>query len=365
MSSPNGRPPSCVPPSSVPAEAEVIRAFAPGRVNLIGEHTDYNRGLCLPFAIEQGVTVSAARTGGDSLEVHANTLGEVGLFELGSRSPDEGWRAFVRGSIAELSDAGYPIPPARVEIASDLPIGAGLGSSAAFSVALCLALLAVAGLPEPDRVDLALLCSRVENDWVGAPTGLLDQLATLFGGSGEAVRIDMVSLDAAPIPLDLGGAALATIDSGAPHDHVASGYRSRRAECAAACRTLGLRSLRDALPEDVERLPEPLTRRARHVLRENERVDATVAALWRTDLEAVGSLLDESHASLRDDFEVSVPDVEAAVERAKEAGALGARIVGGGFGGHVLALFPPDTSPPEDALLVRPGPGARLLDREA
>jgi galactokinase len=345
----------------VPVEAVGVTAFAPGRVNLIGEHTDYNRGLCLPFAVEQGVTVRAARTSGDALEVHATTLGEVGLFELGSRAPAEGWRAFVRGAMAELGDAGAELSPARVEITSDLPIGAGLGSSAAFSIALCLALLAVAGSPEPDRVELALLCSRVENEWVGARTGLLDQLAALFAGPGEAVRIDMVSLDVARVPLELGGATLATLDSGAAHDHVASGYNARRDECALACEVLGLRSLRDALPEDVERLPEPLGRRARHVLRENERVDATVAALWRGDLEEVGALLDASHASLRDDYEVSLPEVEATVARAKEAGALGARIVGGGFGGHVLALFPPDASPPGEALVVRPGPGARLL----
>ena len=341
--------------------AEGVSAFAPGRVNLIGEHTDYNRGLCLPFAVEQGVTVSALPVRGDALEVHATTLGEVGLFELDSRAPAEGWRAFVRGALAELAEAGAEVPPARVEIRSDLPIGAGLASSAAFSVALCLALLTLAGSPRLDRVDLALLCSRVENEWVGARTGLLDQMASLFASPDEAVRIDMASLDVAAVPLDLGGAALATLDSGAPHEHAASGYNERREQCAAACELLGLRSLRDALPEDVNRLPEPLSRRAHHVLSENERVDAMVAALWRGDPKSAGRLLDASHASLRDDYEVSLPEVERAVTRAKLAGALGARLVGGGFGGHVLALFPPDAELPEDALVVRPGRGARLL----
>ena len=239
----------------------------------------------------------------------------------------------------------------------------GSASSAALSVALCLALLALAGSPEPDRAKLALLCSRIENDWVGAQTGLLDQMAALFAGAGQAVRLDMASLDVAPVPLDLGGGVLATLDSGAIHDNAASGYNTRREECAMACEVLGLDSLRDALPGDLERLPDPLRGRARHVLRENERVDATVAALWRGDAEEVGALLDASHASLRDDYEVSVPEVEATVERAKEAGALGARIVGGGFGGRVLALFPAGTPPPEDAMVVRPGPGARLLMR--
>jgi galactokinase len=338
-----------------------VVARGPGRVNLIGEHTDYNRGLCLPFAVERGVTASAVRSSGDALEVHANTLGEVGLFELDSRLAAQGWRAFVRGAIAELADAGAELQPARLEIVSDLPIGAGLGSSAAFCVAVCLALLALAGSPEPDRVQLALLCARVENNWVGARTGLLDQMASLFGAPGEAVRIDMASLEVAPVPLDLGGARLATLDSGVRHEHAGSGYNDRRAECAAACRALGLRSLRDALPEDVERLPEPLRSRARHVVRENERVDAMVAALWRGDIEAAGGLLDASHASLRDDYGVSVPAVEESVELAKAAGALGARLVGGGFGGHVLALFPVDAEPPDGARFVGPGPGARLL----
>jgi galactokinase len=338
-----------------------VRAFAPGRVNLIGEHTDYNRGLCLPFAVEDGVTVSVEPAEGDALEVHATTLGEVGLFELASRAPAEGWRAFVRGALAELADAGVAVRPARVWIESGLPIGAGLASSAALTVAFCLALLALTGSRELNRRELALLCSRVENDWVGARTGLLDQMACLFAPPREAVRIDMASLEVAPVPLDLGGAVLATLDSGAAHDHAASGYNARREECAAACRALGLRSLRDALPEDVERLPEPLSRRARHVLRENERVDAMVAALWRGDVEEAGALLDASHASLRDDYEVSLPEVERAVADAKSAGALGARLVGGGFGGHVLAIFPPGADLPDGALVVRPGKGARLL----
>ena len=339
-----------------------ITAFAPGRVNLIGEHTDYNRGLCLPLAVEEGVTVIVQPGGGrDALEVHATTLGEVGRFELASRAPASGWRAFVRGVVAELSAAGTELPPARVEIRSDLALGAGLGSSAALTVALCLALSAAAGSPEPDRVELARLCARVERDWVGARTGLLDQMASLFGARGEAVRLDMASLEVAPVPLDLGGAVLATLDSGTRHDHAASGYNDRRVECAAACSALGLRSLRNALPEDVERLPEPLRSRARHVLGENERVDAMVAALWLGDHAQVGALLDASHASLRDDYEVSAPEVERTVARAKEDGALGARVVGGGFGGHVLALFPPGHALPDGAVQVRAGPGAGLL----
>jgi galactokinase len=331
-------------------------------VNLIGEHTDYNDGLCLPFAIERGVTVDVESTGGDALVVHATTLGDVGLFELrGRRRQEEGWRTYVRGVLEELTGAGAEIPPARVKISSDLPIGAGLGSSAALCVALALALLVLAGSPEPDRRELARLCSRVENDWAGAHTGLLDQLASLFGRPSSALRLDIRTLEVAPVPLDLGGAVLATLDSGASHEHASSGYNARRDECAAACAALGLRSLRDALPEDCERLPAPLDRRARHVLREIERVDAMVAALWRDNVDEAGRLLDASHASLRDDFEVSTPEVEETVGRAKEAGALGARVVGGGFGGQVLALFPPDAELPDGSRQVRPAGGAHLL----
>ena len=351
-----------MPAEGFASAAPPITAFAPGRVNLIGEHTDYNRGLCLPFAVERGVTVIVQPGGGrDALEVHATTLGEVGRFELGSRAPASGWRAFVRGAVAELEASGAQLPPARVEIRSDLPLGAGLASSAALTVALCLALLAASSSPDPDRVTLARLCARVESDWVGAHTGLLDQMASLFGSRDEAVRLDMASLEVAPVPLDLGGAVLATLDSGVRHDNAASGYNQRREECAAACTALGLRSLRNALPEDVERLPDALRRRARHVLGENERVDAMVAALWLGDREQIGALLDASHRSLRDDYEVSVPAVERAVARAKDAGALGARVVGGGFGGHVLALFPAGEPVPDGATPVRAGPGAGLL----
>ena len=340
---------------------ERVVAVAPGRANLIGEHTDYNRGLCLPFAVEKGVTVAARRTNGDALEVHATTLGEVGLFELGGRRREEGWRAFVRGALHELAEAGTEVPPARVEITSDLPIGGGLSSSAALSVGLCLALSALAGAPDPDRVELALLCSRIENRWVGVQTGLLDQMASLFGQTGEAARIDMRSLEVAPVPLELGGAVLAAVDTGVTRELAGSGYNARREECRAACEALGLRTLRDALPEDVERLPDPLGRRLRHVLGENERVDAMVAALWLGEAETVGELLNTSHASLRDDFEVSGPRVEEAVDRVGAAGALGARLMGGGFGGHLIALFPPDAPLPDGARRLRAGPGARLL----
>jgi galactokinase len=330
-----------------------VTARGPGRVNLIGEHTDYNDGLALPFAIDRGVTVTATPIDGDRIEAHAKDLGETDAFAVADPGRATGWRAFVRGTVAELRAAGHDIGATRLEIEGDLPHGAGLSSSAALEAALCLA------LADGDRLELAKLCSRVENHWVGAETGLLDQLASLCGEAGHAIRIDFRTLEISPVPLDLGGWTLVTLDSGATHTHAAGGYNERRAECRAACERLGIASLRDAT--GTTGLPEPLGRRVRHVLSENERVDRTVEALAAGDLERVGALLDASHASLRDDYEASVPEVERTVERLKDAGAKGARMVGGGFGGSVLALFAPGTEPPAAALPVVPGPPARRL----
>jgi galactokinase len=332
-----------------------VTARGPGRVNLIGEHTDYNDGLALPFPIGRGVTVT--REPADGAEVHATArdLDEQDSFPLDDPPRTDGWRAFVRGTVAELRAAGHHVGACRLTIEGDLPHGSGLSSSAALEAALCLALADEPG----DRVELAKLCSRVENDWVGAETGLLDQLASLCGVEGHALRIDFRSLRLDPVPLELGDWTLVTLDSGAVHEHAAGGYNERRAECRAACEALGIASLRDARSPDG--LPDPLQRRVRHVLTENARVDATVEALAAGDLAEVGRLLDASHASLRDDYEASVPEVEHTVELLKEAGAEGARMVGGGFGGSVLALFPPGSEPPAAALTVSPGPPARRV----
>jgi galactokinase len=339
-----------------------VAAFGPGRVNLIGEHTDYNDGLCLPFAIAQGVTVRAEALESARVEAHADDLGEDDTFDAASPPRDsEGWRAFVRGTFGELEAAGHAIGGTRVRITGDVPRGSGLSSSAALSTALALALLDLAGEPEGDRRELARLCSRVENDWVGAQTGLLDQLAALFGREGHALRLDCRDLAIAPVPLHLRGWVLAVAPSGHEHAHAGSGYNDRRAECRAAAAALGITSLRDAPPDAPDRLPPPLDRRVRHVLTENVRVDAAVAALRDGDLPALGALLDASHASLRDDYEVSVDAVERTVTRLKDAGAAGARIVGGGFGGSVLALFPPDAQPPDEATVVEPAGPARVL----
>jgi galactokinase len=336
-------------------------AFAPGRVNLIGEHTDYNDGFALPFAISDGVKVRATRLGGDLVEAIADDLGESDRFDLAEPARADGWRAFVRGAVAELAAAGVELPGARLEIAGSVARGGGLSSSAALEVALVLALVALSGEKGRDKLELARICSRIENDWVGAQTGLLDQLASLFGERDRALRIDFRTLEVTPVRLELGGYRLVTLDSGEQHANAASGYNDRRSECAQACRELGISSLRDATLERARALPSPLAARARHVISENERVEATVAALAEHDLAGVGELLNQSHRSLRDLYEVSTPAVEDAVQRLHDAGAIGARIMGGGFGGNVLGLFPPDAHAPEDAIEVRPGPGAHLV----
>ena len=292
------------------------------------------------------------------IEAVARDLGDEDAFELRGVLPVPGWRAFVRGTAAELQGAGRPLRGARLAISGDLPRGAGLGSSAALCVALALALL---GDEPEDRVELARLCSQVERRWAGAETGLLDQLAVLLAQPGHALRLDLRDLSAAPIPVELGGWTLAVLDSGASREHAESGYNLRRQECRAACEQLGVASLRDAGPGDAERLPDPLDRRVRHVVSENRRVEQAVAALQDGDLDGLALLLDASHASLRDDYDVSTPEVERAVEACRAAGAAGARVMGGGFGGSVLALYPPDADPAPGSLAVEPGPPARLM----
>jgi galactokinase len=368
-----------------------VRAFAPGRVNLIGEHTDYNGGLALPFAIAQGITVRARADVGEHIRVRALDLDEreeFALAELAPRTPPEarlaelapptppeardppraeprhreGWRGFIRGIVAELLRAGVALGGADLEIHGDLPRNAGLSSSAALEVAVGLALLGIADT-EYDRRELARLCSRAENEWVGARTGLLDQLASLFGEADAALCIDFATLDITPVPLALAkGWRLVTLDSGEPRTLAASGYNERRAECTRACELLGIGSLREANAESLDLLPSVLARRVMHVLTENARVLRTVSALRERDLVRVGILLNASHASLRSLYECSTPAVDAAVRHLRKAGAIGARMVGGGFGGHVLGLFPPGASAPDGARAVRPSVGARLLN---
>jgi len=342
---------------------EHAAAFAPGRVNLIGEHTDYNGGPALPFSISHGITVRARASDDQRIAAKARDLGEQDRFALDDRSPAQGWRAFVRGVVAELAAAGMPLGGARLEIGGDLPRGAGLSSSAALEVALCLALIALheSGETSLDRLELARLCARVESDWVGARTGLLDQLASLCGERDTVLLIDFATLAIEPVPLRLGGWRLVVVDSGERHAHASSGYNERRRECERACALLGVRLLAEAGDEDVAHLPEPQRSRARHVIDESRRVAEAVEALRSDDLHTLGLLLDASHASLRDLYEVSTPAMERTVQALRGAGAAGARMIGGGFGGSALGLFAPGVEAPAGSLAVRPGPGAHVL----
>jgi galactokinase len=342
---------------------ERVVAFGPGRVNLIGEHTDYNGGLGLPFAIADGVTVTATRRDDDRIVARATDLDEDDDFALTAIEPADGWRAFVRGIVAELRADGLPVTGTTLEFAGTVPRGSGLSSSAALETALAFALLGLHDAQDVDPIALARLCSRVENTWVGAQTGLLDQLAALCGTADGALLIDFATVDVQPVPLELGDWTLATVDSHVVHDlSSGDGYNERRAECAQACDALGIELLAQADRAQSAALPDVLRRRTLHVLDEDQRVRDTVTALHDGDLAAVGRLLDASHASLRDNYDASADGVERTVKALHAAGAVGARMVGGGFGGHVLGLFPPGVDLPSDALVVTPSAGARLLE---
>ncbi len=262
----------------------------------------------------------------------------------------------------ELRAASCDMPDAEIAISSTLGEGEGLSSSAAVGVAVALALLALAG-QSAGRVEVARVCQRAEQRALGTRSGLLDQLSSLCGSEGHAVLIDFRLLEVYPVPLRLRGWRLAVASSGERRELAASGYNQRRDECERACELLGIGSLRAAQLSDVDRLPEPLSRRVAHVVSENERVDLAVTALGEADLAELGRLLDASHASLRDLYDASTDAVERTVARLRDAGAAGARMMGGGFGGSVLALFEPDVELPRGVRAVTPSSGARVLAR--
>ncbi len=304
--------------------------------------------------------MTAAAIDGSRVEALALDLGESDRFPLAEPPAAGGWRAYVRGVVAELQAAGHALRAARLEITGSIPPGSGLSSSAALEVALARALLALAGSADPDRLELARVCARVERRWVGVNSGLLDQLASLCGEPGMALRIDFRTLDWRVVPLVLGDWKLVTVDSGEVHALAETGYNERRAECERARDQLGLTSLREATAADLGALAPPLGARVRHVIEENARVEAAVAALAGHDLAALGRLLDASHASLRDLYAASTDQVEATVGALRAGGAAGARMVGGGFGGRVLALFPPGLAE-LPGQVVEPSAGARLV----
>ncbi len=319
---------------------------APGRVNLIGEHTDYNGGFALPLAIPDRTT-ARVRTRDDGVVTAASTASgtEPASFAVDSSPGDvTGWAAYVAGVFWALRDAGHDVPGADVRVDSTVPSGAGLSSSHALECAVAVTLNDLHGLGL-DGTTLALLVQRAENRYVGAPTGAMDQMASLYGQDGHVILFDARAMTAQPVPCDLAaaGLSLVVVDTHVHHEHVDGGYGARRATCEAAAALLGVETLREVqdslLQEVLAQLDDDvMVRRVRHVLTENARVLDTVALLRAGRAADIGPLLTASHVSMRDDYEITVAEVDTAVDAALTAGALGARMTGGGFGGSVIAL---------------------------
>ncbi len=315
----------------------------------MGEHTDYNDGFVLPFALSQGTTAAAARRADRTLVLCSRQEpgGEVDI-ALDGLAPGQvtGWAAYPAGVAWALRSAGYQVPGACIAIDSDVPAGAGLSSSAALECATALALTELSPVTVPRR-ELAAIARRAENEFAGVPSGIMDQSASLLGQAGHALLLDCRSLEHEQVPFDpaAAGARLLLINTRARHELSDGEYGRRRAECKQAARLLGIPSLRYLTNAgDTVRLADPvLRRRARHIVTDDQRVLEVVGLLRACSADTyreVGFLLTQAHASLRDDFEVSWPEADAAVEAALAAGALGARMMGGGFGGSVLALVP-------------------------
>jgi len=317
---------------------------APGRVNIIGEHTDYNEGFVLPMALSEGVVVCAARRSDHRLVLSSRQAGSA-VVELDNLTPGSvtGWAGYAAGVAWALRQAGYLVLGASIAIDSDLPVGVGLSSSAALECAIALALTELSGVTVP-RTELARIARQAENDFVGVPSGIMDQTAALLCRAGHALLIDCRTDCAAAVSLDLTSAnrCLMIIDTRIRHALTDGKYAERNRECQAAARALGVRSLRDAAAEEeLASIPsETIRRRARHVIHENRRVLQAAQLLQEGQLAGIGNLMTASHTSLRDDFQVSWPEADAAVDAAISAGADGARMTGGGFGGSVIALVP-------------------------
>jgi galactokinase len=352
--------------------ADVRTWRIPGRVNLIGEHLDYSGGLALPFAIDRGLTVKARARDDDTVNVWSD--GRKASFTVGDSSDD--WAALVAGVVRAVPGARG----ADLVVESDLPVGAGLSSSAALTCGVACALddLGSLGL---SRMDVAKASQQAEHEASGAPTGLMDQLAVLNGRTGHAVLVDCAtdppSVREVPLDVEPDGLALVVIVTGASHEHGTSGYADRRRECEEAADLLGLDHLAEAGPDAILRLEdETLKARTRHVITETARVRGALRAVESGAWVQLGTMLTASHASLRDDFQVSSAELDVAVDAALEAGALGARMTGGGFGGSAVALVPQDRVRPvrelveqrydsvgwsaPDIFVVHPSDGARL-----
>jgi galactokinase len=322
---------------------------APGRVNLIGEHTDYNDGFVMPFALP--FYAAAAVSKAEAWEFHS-TYGDGSTVAAETLEGVEGWAAYLAGIAWALNESGYPVAPVRIAIHSDVPHGAGLSSSAALE---CAALIALADLygHEIDRAEAARIAQKAENEYVGAPTGVLDQSASLLCTAGNVMFLDCRDFSREQVPFDLAseGLTMLVVDTQAPHRHVDGEYGKRRADCEEAARRLGVSHLRDA-PKDAKLDDELLNRRMHHILTENERVLDTVKILKGGSVSGIGELLTASHVSLRDDYEVSSVELDSAVDAALGAGALGARMTGGGFGGSAIALVETAAAPKVEAAVL-------------
>jgi galactokinase len=316
----------------------MIVASAHGRVNLIGEHTDYNEGFVLPALIRQRTRVELVPQGGDHMTVVSRELGTA-AYELGREQRQGKWHDYVMGCTQMLRATGHRITGGELRIASDVPVGSGLASSAALEVAVLRAFRKAHGLALDD-IPLALLAQRAEVEFVGAPVGAMDQLVASLGHLDAVLFIDLRGPVIRSIPLP--AADLIVIASGLRHDHAAGDYRVRRAECEEAARLLGVKALRDVGVDELPRLaglPGPVARRARHIITENARVLAAVRAIEAGELRELGALLRAAHDSMRDDFEASLPAIDRLVDLAEaDPAVFGARMTGGGFGGSIVAV---------------------------
>lgn len=320
--------------------AEVV-GRAPGRVNLIGEHTDYNGGLVLPVALPHATYAAAATRSDDTVRIRSlDRDAEPWVGDLAALASSRGWAAYAAGTLWALREAGVPVPGLDVLVHGTVPLGAGLSSSAALECSVAVAACAAAGVAL-DRSLVIDACIRAEAEVAGAPTGGMDQTVAMLASADAALLIDFTSGSSSAVPLPRDGLALLVTDTRVSHELNDGGYAARRADCERAAELLGVATLRDASLDAVQDLSdEQVRRRARHVVTEIERVTTLVDLLARDDRAAVGAVLAASHASMRDDFEISTPELDLAVSAAVEAGALGARMTGGGFGGSSVAIVP-------------------------
>jgi len=331
------------------ASPELVGA-APGRVNLIGEHVDYAGGVCLPIALRHATYAAVRRRDDGLVRMSSGAEDEAWEGRLDDIAPGrvEGWVAYAGGVLWALRQEGYDVPAVDVHVESSVPLGAGLSSSAALECSVAAALMGLTGvvLDEETRARLVDVCIRAETEVAKAPTGGLDQSAALLARESEALLVDFGRDTTRLVPFDPAsrGLALLVIDTRVSHTHSTGGYGSRREEADEAARQLGIARLGEVPGLDgLGRVDEPLRPRVRHQVTENQRTRAFATALEAGDWDALGPLMDASHASLRDDYEVSCEELDVACESARAAGAIGARMTGGGFGGSAIALVPDDS----------------------